>query len=101
MHASQWRRLRFRRFTAAIERDKEDRIPEGGASPKPDDRYIFRGHMLDAKTLAFALTDRGLNLEGACELFGVEHAKQKVKRHGIITPTTLPTTGATCSQHAS
>ncbi len=37
-------------------------------------------------TLAFALTDRGLNLEGACELFGVEHGKQKVKRHGLVTP---------------
>jgi hypothetical protein len=76
----------FKRFTAAIDRDKEDRIPEGAASPKPDDRYIFRGHMLDAKTLAFALTDRGLNLEGACELFGVEHGKQKAKRHGLVTP---------------
>ena len=42
--------------------------------------------MLDAKTLAFALTDQGINLEGACELFGVEHGKQKVKRHGIVTP---------------
>jgi hypothetical protein len=76
----------FKRFTATIDRDKEDKIPEGAASPKPDDRYIFRGHMLDAKTLAFALTDQGMNLERACELFGVEHGKQKVKRHGIVTP---------------
>ena len=37
-------------------------------------------------TLAFALTDRGLSLEDACELFEVEHGKQKVKRHGIVTP---------------
>jgi hypothetical protein len=76
----------FKRFTATIDRDKEDKIPEGAASPKPDDRYIFRGHMLDAKTLAFALTDQGMSLERACELFGVEHGKQKVKRHGIVTP---------------
>ena len=76
----------FKRFTATIDRDKEDRIPEGAASPKPDDRYIFRGHMLDAKTLAFALTDQGMSLERACELFGVEHGKQKVKRHGVVTP---------------
>ncbi len=41
---------------------------------------------MDARTLAFALTDRGLSLEDACELFGVEHGKQKVKRHGIVTP---------------
>ena len=75
----------FKRFTATIDRDKEDKIPEGAASPKPDDRYIFRGHMLDAKTLAFALTDQSMSLERACELFGVEHGKQKVKRHGIVT----------------
>ncbi len=72
-------------FTAPVDRDKEDRIPEGGV--KPDDRYIFRGHMLDAKTLAFALTDQSMTLEKACETFGVEHGKQKVKRHGVITPT--------------
>jgi hypothetical protein len=39
-----------------------------------------------AATLPEALTDRGLNLEGACELFSVEHGKQKVKRHGLVTP---------------
>ncbi len=75
----------FKRFTAAIDRDKEDRIPEGADTPRADDRYIFRGHMLDAKTLAFALTDQNLSLEKACELFGVEHGKQKVERHGVIT----------------
>ncbi len=42
--------------------------------------------MLDAKTLAFALTDQGMNLERACDLFGVKHGKQKAKRHGVITP---------------
>jgi hypothetical protein len=76
----------FKQFTAPIDRDKEDRIPEGAATPKPDDRYIFRGHMLDAKTLAFALTDENMSLARACEAFGVEHAKQKVERHGVITP---------------
>ena len=50
----------FKRFTGGDRRDEEDRIPEGAASPKPLNRYIFRGHILDAKTLAFALTDRGL-----------------------------------------
>ena len=55
----------FMRFTATIDRDEEDKIPEGAATPKPDDRYIFRGHMLDAKTLAFALTDQGMSLERA------------------------------------
>lgn len=72
-------------FTGAIEADEEDRIPEGAASPKPLKRYTFRGHMLDLRTLAFALTDRGLTLEKACELFGVEHGKQKAEQHGTVT----------------
>ena len=71
-------------FTGAIDPDKLDQIPEGELKPKKG--YVFRGHMLDAKTLAFALTDRSLSLEAACELFGVEHGKQKVEQHGIITP---------------
>ncbi len=71
-------------FTGAIDPDKLDQIPEGELKPKKG--YVFRGHMLDAKTHAFALTDRSLSLEAACELFGVEHRKQKVERHGIITP---------------
>ena len=66
----------FERFTAPIDRDKEDRIPEDGR-PKPDDRFIFRGYMLDAKTLAFALTDQNLSLEKACELFGVSTASTR------------------------
>ena len=71
-------------FTGAIDPDKVDQIPEGDIKPKKG--YVFRGHMLDLRTLAFALTDRSLSLEGACELFGVEHGKQKVEKHGIITP---------------
>ncbi len=47
--------------------------------------YKFRGHMLDLRTLAFALTDRGYSLESACHAFGVEHGKQRATRHGIIT----------------
>ena len=71
-------------FTGAIDPDKVDQIPEGALKPKKG--YVFRGHMLDLRTLAFALTDRSLSLEGACELFGVEHGKQKAARHGVITP---------------
>jgi hypothetical protein len=71
-------------FTGAIDPDTVDQIPEGGLKPKKG--YVFRGHMLDLRTLAFALTDRSLSLEGACELFGVEHGKQKVEKHGVITP---------------
>ena len=71
-------------FTGAIDPDKLDQIPEGAFKPKKG--YVFRGHMLDLRTLAFALTDRSLSLEGACELFGVEHGKQKIDQHGVITP---------------
>ena len=65
----------FKQFSAAIDRDKEDRIPEDGV--KPDDRYIFRGHMLDAKTVAFALTDQNLSLEKACEPSGSSMASTR------------------------
>ena len=73
-------------FTGRKETDKEDRIPEGSLSGKPKEDYVFHGHFLDLRTLAFALTDRGYSLEQACEAFGVEHGKQRVTRHGIVTP---------------
>ena len=71
-------------FTGTVDPDTLDQIPEGELKPKKG--YVFRGHMLDLRTLAFALTDRSLSLEAACELFGVEHGKQKVEKHGIVTP---------------
>jgi hypothetical protein len=72
-------------FTGRQKPDDEDLIPEGSTSGRPEKGYIFRGHFLDLRTLAFALTDRGYTLEGACEAFDVEHGKQTVKRHGIVT----------------
>ena len=73
-------------FTGRKETDKEDRIPEESRSGRPKKDYVFHGHFLDLRTLAFALTDRGYSLEQACEAFGVEHGKQRVRRHGIVTP---------------
>jgi len=73
-------------FTGRKETDKEDRVPEGSRSGKPKKDYVFHGHFLDLRTLAFALTDRGYSLEQACEAFGVEHGKQRVRRHGVVTP---------------
>lgn len=73
-------------FTRREEPDQEDLIPEGSTSGKSEEDYVFRGHFLDLRTLAFALTDRGYTLEQACEAFGVEHKKQYVPRHGIVTP---------------
>jgi hypothetical protein len=72
-------------FTDRKNPDDEDRIPEGSTSGKPEDDYIFHGHLLDLRTLAFALTDRGYSLETACEAFGVEHGKEPSLEHGKIT----------------
>jgi len=72
-------------FTARHSPDKTDLIPEGSPTGKPEKGYIFRGHFLDLRTLAFALTDRGHSLESACEALSVEHGKQTVSRHGIVT----------------
>ena len=76
----------LKRFTGGIEPDEVDQIPEGSTTGEPQEGYVFGGHILDARTLAFALTDRSLSLEGACELFEVEHGKEKVHRHGVVTP---------------
>jgi hypothetical protein len=72
-------------FTGRNDPDKTDLIPEESTNGKPEKGYKFRGHFLDLRTLAFALTDRGYSLETACEAFGVEHGKQGVLRHGIVT----------------
>lgn len=72
-------------FTGRSTPDEVDLIPEGSATGEPEKGHIFRGHFLDLRTLAFALTDRGYTLAGACEDFEVEHGKQTVKRHGVVT----------------
>lgn len=72
-------------FTARNSPDKEDLIPEGSRTGKPEKGYKFRGHFLDLRTLAFALTDQGYSLEGACKAFDVEHGKQRATRHGRVT----------------
>jgi hypothetical protein len=47
----------------------------------------FRGHLLDLRTIAFALTDKGHTLESACEAFGVSYhnvlGDAGCKRRGI------------------
>jgi len=72
-------------FTSRNSPDRADLIPEGSPSGKPQPGYKFRGHFLDLRTLAFALTDEGYSLEEACEAFGVEHRKQHPVRHGPVT----------------
>lgn len=72
-------------FTSRNSPDKADLIPEGSETGEPEEGYKFRGHFLDLRTLAFALTDISYSLESACEAFGVEHGKQSVTRHGSVT----------------
>lgn len=73
-------------FTRPAKVDVIDQIPEGARDGKPDASYTFRGHFLDLRTLIFALTDKGHTLASACDAFGVEHGKESVETHGIITP---------------
>ncbi len=46
----------------------------------------FRGHLIDLRTLAFALTNTSHSLESACKAFGMEHGKGEAETHGHITP---------------
>jgi len=71
-------------FAARFKPDLIDLIPENSDSGKPREGTIFRGHFLDLRTLAFALTDRGDSLETACRAFNVEHSKEKADQHGVI-----------------
>ncbi len=72
-------------FTGARDPDVVDLIPEGSETGEPEDEK-FRGHLLDLRTLAFVLTDRGHSLASACNAFGVEQGKLTVERHGVVTP---------------
>ncbi len=50
---------------------------------------VFPGRFLDLRTLAFALTGEGHNLQSACQTFGVEHGKAEVEIHGELSPAYL------------
>jgi hypothetical protein len=63
-------------FTGRNSPDEEDLIPEGSATGEAQPGYIFPGHFLDLRTLAFALTDEVYSLEAACAAFGVEYARE-------------------------
>jgi hypothetical protein len=72
-------------FTARNGCDPTDLIPDGSPTGEPEDGYKFRGHFLDLRTLAFALTDRGYSLASACEALEVDHGKQHAEHNGGIT----------------
>jgi len=62
----------------ADQADYEPSLSPGGRS-RP-----FRGHFLDLRTLAFALTNDSHSLASACDAFKVEHGKTEAEQHGII-----------------
>ncbi|NYF51210.1 DNA polymerase [Tunturiibacter gelidoferens] len=72
-------------FTGRNGCDPSDLIPDGSPTGEPEEGYKFRGHFLDLRTLAFALTDRGYSLADACKAFEVEHGKQHAEHNGGIT----------------
>lgn len=51
-----------------------------------DNGTSFRGHFLDLRTLAFALTNTSHSLASACAAFGVTEGKGDPGQHGHITP---------------
>lgn len=65
--------------------DEEDLVPDDDPDGEPDEEYRFHGHLLDLRTLAFALTDKGHSLESACDIFDVPYTKRDVT-HGRIDP---------------
>ncbi len=67
-------------FTAPGGVDHEDTLDLA------ENQKTFRGHLLDLRTLVFALTNSGHTLASACEAFGVEHGKIAAPEHGKITP---------------
>jgi hypothetical protein len=73
-------------LTGTLNPDEVDLIPEGSPTGVPDPSQRFRGNLLDLRTLAFVLTDRGHSLDSACSAFGVKPRKLTVERHGVVTP---------------
>ena len=45
----------------------------------------FRGHFVDVRTLAFALSATSHSLASACKAFGIEHDKLSIEEHGHVT----------------
>lgn len=72
-------------FTARNSPDQTDLIPEGSTSGKPQAGYRFRGHFLDLRTLAFALTDVAYSPDAACNAFGIDDRTKPATGHGVFS----------------
>lgn len=70
-------------FSSTIDTDWIDRIAVAGERPRG--AYSHRGHLLDLRTLTFALTDESHSLASACKAWRVEHGKEETEGHGVIT----------------
>jgi hypothetical protein len=64
----------FISFTAPARLD--DDLREGG--------HVYPGRFLDLRTLAYALTDRSLSLDGAAAEFGLDVRKAAAPEHGVL-----------------
>ena len=74
----------FISFTKPMEPDEVDLIPEDSEDGQPDPYYVWPGRFLDLRTLAYALTSKAYNLDGACYSFNVP-GKSESGGHGTIT----------------
>jgi len=75
----------FISFSQRRDPDPNDQIPDEEDLRQPGEAYCFRGHFLDLRTLAFALTNESHSLDSACRLFGVEDGKLEAAGHGVIS----------------
>jgi hypothetical protein len=66
----------FIEFTGPAKVDKDNLVEQ---------RTYYRGRFLDLHTLAYALTDRNLTLDGAAAAFGLASRKHEVEGHGVMT----------------
>jgi hypothetical protein len=73
-------------FSQRRDPDIDEQIPDESPDGQPERGYRFRGHFLDLRTLAFALTNRSHSLASACNAFRVDQRKHAVEQHGVITP---------------
>jgi hypothetical protein len=73
-------------FAGRRDPDIDDLIPDDSSDGHPGASFRFRGHFLDLRTLAFALTNRSHSLASACSAFAVEQGKQEADEHGVISP---------------
>ena len=65
----------FISFSQRRDPDPDDQIPDDEQDGEPRTTRCFRGHFLDMRTLAFALTNESHSLASACKAFGVEEGK--------------------------